>query len=111
MHGLDELVSHYSTPDNISVLISCTCIALAVSGDANFAMAHTGLTLGGFTQPIVTRNLVEMQANVEKGLCQRFLWIAPKPATVSFEQLQQVDQDFSTAVGKCNELRHVNKTK
>ena len=35
-------------------------------------MQHTGLTVGGFTQPIVARNILENQANVEKGLCQRF---------------------------------------
>ncbi len=72
----------------------------AVSGDANFTMKHTGLTIEGFTQPVVARTLIEIQANVEKGLCQRFLWIAPQPATVSFNELQQVDQEFSTALGK-----------
>lgn len=71
-----------------------------MSGDANFTMKHTGLTIGGFTQPVVARNLIEIQANVEKGLCQRFLWIAPQPATVSFNELQRVDEEFSTALGK-----------
>lgn len=70
-----------------------------MSGDANFAMDHTGLTIGGFTQPSVARNLIEITANVEKGLCQRFLWLVPKPTPVSFEQLQQVDKEFSASIG------------
>lgn len=63
-------------------------------------MQHTGLTVGGFTQPIVARNILENQANVEKGLCQRFLWLVPKPTSVAFEDLKHVDTNFSTAIGK-----------
>ena len=40
----------------------------AVSGDANFSMDVVALTIGGFTQPTVTRNLIDLQASVEKGL-------------------------------------------
>ncbi len=71
-----------------------------VSGEANFAMSHTGLTVGGFTQPTVARNLIEVQGNVEKGLCQRFLWQFPKPTTVQFSDLQKVNETFSACVGK-----------
>lgn len=63
-------------------------------------MSHTGLTIGGFTQPTVARNLIEVQGNVEKGLCQRFLWLFSKPTTVQFSELQKVDTKFSAAVGK-----------
>jgi hypothetical protein len=70
-----------------------------VSGDANFSMQHTGMTLGGFIQPSVARALIE-QANVEKGLCQRFLWVVPKPAIVNFDQLQKVDTSFVSTIGK-----------
>ena len=63
-------------------------------------MNHTGLSLGGFTQPCVARNMLEHPANVEKGLCQRFLWLVPEPTTVAFEELQCVDTSFSTAIGK-----------
>lgn len=63
-------------------------------------MNHTGLSLGGFTQPCVARNMLEHPANVEKGLCQRFLWLVPEPTTVAFEELQCVDSSFSTAIGK-----------
>jgi hypothetical protein len=63
-------------------------------------MNHTGLTIGGFTQPTVARNLIEMQGNVDKGLCQRFLWLFPKPMAVRFTELQKVDKDFSASMGK-----------
>lgn len=45
-----------------------------VSGEANFAIKHTGLTVGGFMQPSVTTkiNLIENQLNMEKGLCQNY---------------------------------------
>ena len=91
----------YHIPVYIGVHVDIT-IKLSnnpVSGEANFAMKHTGLTIGGFTQPSVARNLIENQSNVEKGLCQRFLWILPQPTTVSFEKLEQVDKSFFIAIG------------
>jgi len=60
------------------------------------------MTLGGFIQPSVARSLIELQSNVEKGLCQRFLWLFPQPTIVKFEQLQQVNADFVTTIGKCS---------
>ena len=60
-------------------------------------MEHTGLTVGGFTQPVVARTLI---ANIEKGFCQRFLWVLPKPVAIPLDELQQVDREFSTAIGK-----------
>ena len=77
--------------------IFCFC---SVSGDANFHMSHTSLTVGGFIQPSMAKALIEMAQNVEKGLCQRFLWLAPKPVTVAFDDLKQVDSQFSASVGK-----------
>jgi hypothetical protein len=71
----------------------------AVSGEANFTMEHTGLTVGGFTQPSVAANFIELQGNSSKGLCQRFLWFFPKPLSVKFSELEQVDREFSTSVG------------
>ena len=70
-----------------------------VSGDANFEMKKTGLTLGGFIQPRVARNILEQGANVEKGLCQCFLWCVPKQMSVTFDELDKVNQDFSASVG------------
>lgn len=63
-------------------------------------MEHTGLTVGGFTQPVVVRTLIELQANIEKGLCQRFHWVVPKPVAIPPDEQQQVDREFSTAIGK-----------
>ena len=57
-------------------------------------MTHTGLTVGGFMQPSVARNLIEVQANIKKGLCQRFLWLVAEPNAVPFSDLQQVDREF-----------------
>ena len=71
-----------------------------VTGEANFTMQHTGLTIGGFTQPSVARNLLEQSVNIEKGLCQRFLSLVPKPITVPFDDLQCVNRDFCTAIGE-----------
>ena len=71
-----------------------------VTGDAYFTMHHTGLTVGGFTQPSVAKNRIENPANIEKRPCQRFLWLVPKPTPVSFQELQQVKEEFSTSLGK-----------
>ena len=62
-------------------------------------MTHIGMTLGGFIQPSVARSLIELQSNVEKGLCQRFLWLVPQPTIVKFDQLQEVDTDFVATIG------------
>ena len=62
-------------------------------------MGHTGLTVGGFTQPSVVKTIISNPSNSDKGLCQRFLWLVPKPVAVSFEQLQQVNKDFCTSIG------------
>ena len=62
-------------------------------------MSSTNLTLGGFTQPPVARSLIENNANIEKGLSQRFTWVFPKPTYANFETLQPVDATFTTALG------------
>lgn len=77
-----------------------------VTGEANFAMDSTNLTLGGFTQPAVARTLIELPANAEKGLSQRFIWTFPKPAYADFETLEPVDNLFSTALGNHNYTCH-----
>ena len=83
------------------MLLSDTYFTLiSVSGDANFAMNYTGMTLGGFIQPGPARSLLEIHPNVEKGLCQRFLWLCPSATFVKFDQLQQIDKHFSDAVGE-----------
>ena len=76
------------------------CTLFSVSGDANFNITRTGITLGGFIQPSVARSLIELQPNVEKGLCQRFLWLVSQPTLKKFDQLQKVDDDFVSRIGK-----------
>ncbi len=68
-------------------------------------MDTTALTICGFTQPNVARNLIELQASVEKGLSPRFLWIFPKPTYANFETLETVDEQLTSSIGKwllCN---------
>ncbi len=73
---------------------------ILVTGDANFCMDSTNLTLGGFTQPGVARSLIELPSNAEKGLSQRFLWIFPQPKYADFETLEPVDSIFCDKLGK-----------
>ena len=70
-----------------------------VSEGANFVMDVTALTIGGFTQPSVARNLIELQASVEKGLFQHFLWIFPQPSYGHFRTLEKPDEAFSHSLG------------
>lgn len=63
-------------------------------------MPFTGLTLGGFLQPSVARSLMEVQANVDKGLCQRFLWLVPERIIADVDQLQKPDPDFVKSIGR-----------
>ena len=74
--------------------------SILVGGEANFAMTSTRLTIGDFTQPGVARNLIEMPSNSEKGLSHRFLWIFPKPLYGKFATLENVDNVFSSKIGK-----------
>lgn len=37
-----------------------------VMGEANFSVPSTSLTVGGFNQPSVVRNLIELPVNAEK---------------------------------------------
>lgn len=71
-----------------------------VSGDANFHMKRTGLTVGGFTQPSVAKSLVESPQAIERGLVQRFLWIFPKPTYSKFAKLQTANQSFIEYLSK-----------
>lgn len=70
-----------------------------VSGDANFHMERTALTVGGFTQPSVAKALIELPASTEKGLTQRFLWISPRPSYASFDTLELIDDMFTEYIG------------
>ena len=71
-----------------------------MSGDANFHMKKTGLTVGGFTQPSVAKSFIEVPQGVEKGLVQRFLWIFPKPTYSKFTNLEPANKDFCDYLGE-----------
>ena len=72
----------------------------AVSGEANFTMEYTGLTIGGFTQVNVAKGLIESLPNVEKGLSQRFHWLIPKPNLIKFADLKTMKEEFSESIGE-----------
>ena len=59
-----------------------------VSGEANFMMNSTNLTVGGFTQPAIARNLIGIPSNSEKG------WVFPKPLYQEFSELGKANQTF-----------------
>lgn len=78
-------------------------ILFTVSGEANFTMHRTGFTVGGFTQPSVAKGLIENTSNIEKGLCQRFIWLVPCPTPVPFAELQPIDSEFTASIGERSE--------
>ena len=80
-------------------LLYISVLLFIVGGEANFEMETTGLTVGGFIQPSIARNILDQQANAEKGLCQRFLWFVPQPTTVPFDELNKVNREFSASIG------------
>lgn len=73
---------------------------IIVSGEANFVMEQTSLTVGGFTQPAVARSLIELPSNSEKGFATRFLWIFPEPRYAKFSSLEPVNKEFTEELGK-----------
>ena len=66
-----------------------------VTGDANFNMPTTSLTVGGFNQPSVARALIELPGNAEKGLSQVF----PEPVYAEFDSLEPINTDFTDKIG------------
>ena len=77
---------------------------LPVSGDANFDMYTTNLTVGGFGQPSVACTLIEQSTSAEIEICltQRFIWCFPKPSYSKFSTLEKVDDVFTQTLGKFN---------
>ena len=64
-------------------------------------MLRTSLIVGGFYQPSVARNLIELPGNAEKGLSQRFLWLFPRPvySQFAFDSLEPIDKKFTDKIG------------
>ena len=77
---------------------------LIVSGDANFCIERTALTVGGFTQPATARDLIERPASVEKGLTQRFLWLIPEPSFSKFDSLEPANEEFVSHLSEFDTL-------
>lgn len=96
---ITSLIGSYRT-SLFDVHVHCICYA-SVTGEANFTMERTALTLGGFTQPAVARSIITMQGSAEKGLAQRFMWIFPKPVFEGFSSLEPVDKQFTEKMGIC----------
>ena len=72
----------------------------SVTGQANFCMERTSLIVGGFTQPSVARSIIEPHIGAERGFCQRFLWIFPKPIFGHLKTLSDDEDDVCLSVGK-----------
>ena len=66
-------------------------------------MERTALTVGGFTQPGVAKNIIEQHAGAERGFSQRFLWIFPKPTFAKFGSLKQVAEEVTASIGLLKE--------
>ena len=69
-----------------------------VTGNANFQMERTALTVGGFTQPGVARSIIEQHTGAERGFSQRFLWIFPKPTFAKFASLKPVPEEVTESM-------------
>ena len=54
-------------------------ISFSVTGNANFNMSQTSLTLLGFTQPQSAMPIIHNPQNNAKGFISRILWYFPKP--------------------------------
>lgn len=68
----------------------------AVSGDANFSMDVTALTIGGFTQPMVARNLIELQASVEKDCPQDSCGYSPNRSMLNLRHWRKLMSHLHT---------------
>lgn len=63
-------------------------------------MERTSLTVGGFTQPAVARTIIEAQSGAQRGFCQRFMWIFPKPVFPHLKTLSDDDEKECESLGK-----------
>ena len=94
----------------VTSYVVSVCICDPVTGEANFVMPTTRLTIGGFNQPAIARGLIELPRNAEKGLSQRFLWLFPKPVCTTMKELEPINQEFYDTLGKTLRIHLVAKT-
>ena len=92
MHTLYIIPLKFHYPKHFSGIHTNNLLYIPiVSGDTNFHMKKTALTVGGFTQPNAAKSLIESPQAIEKGLVQRFLWLFPYS---DFASLQKANQNF-----------------
>ena len=82
--------------DNVIILV---LMLFVVSGDADFAMSSTMITIGGFTQPGVARSIIEAPTNMDRGFSHHFLWFFPPTQYASFASLTEINQIFVDKLG------------
>ena len=73
----------------------------SVTGEANFSVESTCLTVGGFSQPKVACSLIEQSVSAEIGLTQRFMWTFPRPTYSHYHMLEEVDKDLVKYTSAC----------
>lgn len=87
---------------NVKTLVSCLlCIFynIIVTGDANFSMNYTSLTVGGFIQPSIARSLIELPGNAEKlGLKPMLSLVFPRPVYSQFATLEPINNSFTDKI-------------
>ena len=84
---------------------------ILVTGEANFSMSRTNLSVEGFSQPPVSRVMIESPGNDEKGVSQRFLWLFPELGYGMFRFLEPVDKEFTASIGMIGLYRKNNYCK
>ena len=93
--------SQGSVNNCVIVMYTILCTQMStVTGQANFSMDRTSLTVGGFTQPGVARAIIEPHTGAERGFSQRFLWIFPKPIFGHLRTLSDDEQESCQCLGE-----------
>ena len=97
---LHMIVSVYLCCFNYYACQLYRALYILVTGEANFSMERTSLVVGGFTQPMVARSMIEQPGSTEKGLAQRFLWLFPQPVFEEFSKLEPISETFTEKMGR-----------
>ena len=66
---------------------------LSVTGNANFHMTQTSLTLLGFTQPTSALPIISNAQNNSKGFTSRILWYFPEPIYSRLKDLKLTPEE------------------
>jgi hypothetical protein len=71
--------------------------SFSVTGNANFNMSQTSLTLLGFTQPQSALPIIHNPQNNAKGFTSRILWYFPKPIYSRLKDLELTTEEMQIA--------------